>query len=131
MQSKKANKKKQKNKKKTKKKNAPWRFWLDCVNAQADLNLRWAQISEGTLSDTAAHMNIARYFSHLVIHLFGNSKIWCLLKEAPLQVCVCVCVGCLLKDALLQVCVCVCGGGGGGRAGGGGTYVGVVHIAYG
>ena len=27
---------------------AQWRFWSDCANAQADLNLQWAYISEGT-----------------------------------------------------------------------------------
>ena len=25
-----------------------WRFWSDCANAQADLNLRWPHMSEGT-----------------------------------------------------------------------------------
>ena len=29
---------------------AQWRFWSDCANAQADLNLRWAHMSEGTFS---------------------------------------------------------------------------------
>ena len=28
---------------------AKWRFWSDCANAQADLNLRWAHTSEGIL----------------------------------------------------------------------------------
>ena len=27
---------------------ALWRFWSDCANAQADLNLRWAHMSDGT-----------------------------------------------------------------------------------
>ena len=27
-----------------------WRFWSNCANAQADLNLRWVHISEGTFS---------------------------------------------------------------------------------
>ena len=27
-----------------------WRFWWNCANAQADLNLRWAQMSEDTCS---------------------------------------------------------------------------------
>ena len=30
------------------------RFWSDCENAQADLNIRWAHMSEGTFSDVAA-----------------------------------------------------------------------------
>ena len=29
-------------------KRAQWRFWSDCANAQADLNLRWALMSGGT-----------------------------------------------------------------------------------
>ena len=32
------------------------RFWSDCANAQADLNLRWAHTSESTFSDVAARM---------------------------------------------------------------------------
>ena len=34
-----------------------WRFWSDCANAQADLNLRWAHMSTGTFSDVAAQMS--------------------------------------------------------------------------
>ena len=30
-----------------------WRFWSDCANAQADLNLRWAQMLDSTFSDDA------------------------------------------------------------------------------
>ena len=29
------------------------RLWLDCSNAQVDLSLRWAQMSEGTFSHIA------------------------------------------------------------------------------
>ena len=32
-----------------------WRFWSDYVNVQADLNLCWAYISEGTFSDIAGY----------------------------------------------------------------------------
>ena len=35
-------------------KGAQWRFWSACANAQADLNLRWAHMSKGTLSDILA-----------------------------------------------------------------------------
>ena len=35
---------------------AKWRFWSDCANAQADLNLRWAHVSEGAFSDVAAQI---------------------------------------------------------------------------
>ena len=34
-----------------------WRFWSDCANAQADLNLRWAHISEGTFSHFLANFS--------------------------------------------------------------------------
>ena len=37
---------------------AQWRFWSDCANAQADLNLRWAHMSEGTFSDDTAYFNV-------------------------------------------------------------------------
>ena len=30
------------------------RFWSDCANAQADLNLRWAHMPEGPFSDVTA-----------------------------------------------------------------------------
>ena len=33
-----------------------WRFWSDCVNAQADLNLHYAYVSEGLFTDTEAHL---------------------------------------------------------------------------
>ena len=35
---------------------AQWRFWSDCANAQSDLNLRWAHISEGTSPGVAAYL---------------------------------------------------------------------------
>ena len=31
--------------------------WLDCADAQADLSLRWAHISEGAFSHLVAHTN--------------------------------------------------------------------------
>ena len=34
-----------------------WRFRSDCANAQADLNLRWVNMLEGTFSDIAAHLS--------------------------------------------------------------------------
>ena len=34
---------------------AQWRFWSDCANAHADLNLRWAHMSEGWFPAVAAH----------------------------------------------------------------------------
>ena len=37
-------------------KGAQWRFWSDCANAQADLNLLWAHMSEGMFSDYVDHL---------------------------------------------------------------------------
>ena len=37
---------------------AQWRFWSECADAQADLNLRWAHMSEGTFSDVADQLYI-------------------------------------------------------------------------
>ena len=49
---------------------AQWRFWSACANAQADLNLRWAHISEDAFSEVPAHsdkkletVNIINVFS--------------------------------------------------------------------
>ena len=42
---------------------AKWRFWSDCAKAQADLNLRWARMSEGagcTFFDVKVHLMIDR-----------------------------------------------------------------------
>ena len=33
-----------------------WRFLSDCANAQADLNLPWVHVFEGTFSDLAPHI---------------------------------------------------------------------------
>ena len=35
-------------------KDAEWRFWSDCPNAQIHLNLPWSHMSEGTFSDVEA-----------------------------------------------------------------------------
>ena len=35
---------------------AQCRFWSDCANVQADLNLRWSHLSEGTFSHVDTHM---------------------------------------------------------------------------
>ena len=46
-----------------------WRFWSDRANAQSDLNLRWAHLSEGTfpsaavdINDFVAHINEGSFF---------------------------------------------------------------------
>ena len=44
------------------------RFWSDCANTQADLNLRWAHMSEGTFSDVAANF----YLLNLLCLLVGK-----------------------------------------------------------
>ena len=33
-----------------------WRVWSDCANAQSDLNLPWAHMSDGTFPDDAAQI---------------------------------------------------------------------------
>ena len=50
---------------------AQWRFWSDCANAQADLNLCWAQ-----LSDVEAHLlSLLRSYSDIERH-------WTMFKSA-------------------------------------------------
>ena len=36
---------------------AQWRFWSDCANAQADLNLRWAHDDDGTFYYVAVQIS--------------------------------------------------------------------------
>ena len=43
-------------------------FWLDCTNAQANLNLRWSHISGGTFSDMAAFYHIWTKISTNLFH---------------------------------------------------------------
>ena len=35
-----------------------WRFWSDCANARADLNLCWVNMLQCAFSDVAAHMSL-------------------------------------------------------------------------
>ena len=35
---------------------AQWRFWSDCANEQADLNLCWAHMSDGTIPDVSVRI---------------------------------------------------------------------------
>ena len=35
---------------------AQWRFWSDCADAQADLNLRLAHMSDGTFYDAVVQL---------------------------------------------------------------------------
>ena len=44
----------------------------DCANAQADLNLRWAHMSEGTFSDVAAHKLVTPLSYY--IYMYNRSK---------------------------------------------------------
>ena len=44
------------------------RLWSDCAHAQADLNLRWAHMSEGTFS----HIRALRYNFDPVTCSFNN-----------------------------------------------------------
>ena len=62
---------------------AQWRIRSDCVNAQADLNLRLAHISEVMFSDVATHMwfdnNIQNICKKLINSLFLK------IQKIPLQ----------------------------------------------
>ena len=53
-----------------------WRFWSDCANAQADLNLRWAHMSEaeGTYSDAASNQwyMMVRYYPVMYRPIFES-----------------------------------------------------------
>ena len=73
-------------------KRAQWRFWSDCANAQADLNLRKANMSDCTFLVDAARMITCRLveptrFSYLFlirILLTGSSTCICNLLEGML-----------------------------------------------
>ena len=47
---------------------AQWRFWSDCTNVQADLNLHWAQMSKGTFSGIAVQIWIYFIFTKADIY---------------------------------------------------------------
>ena len=47
---------------------AQWRFWSDCANAQADLNLLWAHMSEGTLSAIKAHIRASSWLNYKIAY---------------------------------------------------------------
>ena len=55
-------------------KNAPSEDSKHCANTQADLNLRWAHMSEGTFSDAAAQ--IIEVHMLLVQHTCNNYRIF-------------------------------------------------------
>ena len=64
---------------------AQWRFWSDCLNAHADLNLCWACMSEGKFTDNAAHVFWA------LLHVNTENlkiTIWCAAhKKGPYAIC--------------------------------------------
>ena len=59
---------------------ALWRFLSDCANAQADLNLPWAHMSEGTFSDVAARIYIIHITSNISLSLVISSSSWGLMR---------------------------------------------------
>ena len=70
-----------------------WRFWSDCANAQADLNLRWAHMSEGTFSD------VTTYIIYLFFFFFFFSYYY-YLSVSELFYFVCLkCNNCLVNSA--------------------------------
>ena len=58
---------------------ALWRFWSDRVNAQADLNLRWAHMFEGTFSDVAVYLCLPDKYMLVFMHF------WCLRNNEYLR----------------------------------------------
>ena len=50
---------------------AQWRFWSDCANAQADLTLRWAHMTEGTFSEVDNNNNIFKL--PYLLYIFGQT----------------------------------------------------------
>ena len=42
----------------------PLRLWLDCANAQADLNLHWAHMIQDTSSGAAADKTVAGWYDY-------------------------------------------------------------------
>ena len=70
---------------------AKWRFWPDFTNAQADLNLRRAQLSEGTFSDVAAHLDgwqlvpiLSREFQNKRLPKLSGAVAW---ENSPYRLC--------------------------------------------
>ena len=55
-----------------------WRFWSDCANAHADLNLRWAHISDGSFPDVAAQLYLLRlkYYSSILNIQYSRHMAW-------------------------------------------------------
>ena len=49
---------------------AQWRIWSDCANAQADLNLRWAHMSEVSYSGFVADFYMQDTFFFLLLFFF-------------------------------------------------------------
>ena len=56
-----------------------WRFWSDCENAQADLNLRWSHMPKGTFSNVSVHMFVVCLNFHRILSVKAkkcNSTLW-------------------------------------------------------
>ena len=54
-------------------------FWSDCENAEADLSVRWAHISEGTVSNVVAHLFSKHYDISYFIYNYtaiNTSIVW-------------------------------------------------------
>ena len=64
---------------------AKWRFWSDCANAQADLNLRSAYMSEGTFSDVTTYLSESGTLCfHYNIAVTWEIYLWtCASREDP------------------------------------------------
>ena len=76
---------------------ALWKFWSVCANGQADFNLRWAHMSEGTFSD------VPDFFFNIVViidHIYDAcmpvySKIFFIVFAVEALFCFCFVFFCL------------------------------------
>ena len=71
---------------------AKWRFWSDCANAQADLNLCWAYISEGTFPKvtvllTELYNTIFIPIRHYIFYVVCDLQICSLSNIGPDAIC--------------------------------------------
>ena len=53
---------------------AKWRFWLDCLTAPADLNLCWAHMIEGMISDVVGFVTMQDALTNTSRNLFASAS---------------------------------------------------------
>ena len=88
---------------------AQWRFWSDCANAQADLNLRWAHMSEGMFTDVVlcfVRNKKKRYFVLITKYARADPNAWYKLDK-PLRVFLRICTAVCLQHTVFTLHTCV------------------------